>query len=187
MLLIDWAEKTSLPTQIHTQPDICQEWCQTSVSYWVVVYTHFHPFSGLTLLPQPWDSMIRSQMGFHLPHSLIFALVCQTCLRRWFPWRCSSPWAFTPRGRLRPLTDWWEPWGRPPISAMGKLFCRPLSSNCLFLVLFCIAEMGSCDTWLFYCLCILRVILHVYQHWSEPKNTSVEMSMPERIVLRSVL
>lgn len=33
----------------------------------------------------------------------------QTCLRRWCPWRCSSPWACTTRGRRRRSTEWWEP------------------------------------------------------------------------------
>lgn len=33
----------------------------------------------------------------------------QTCLRRWCPWRCSSPWVCTTTGRPRQSTDWWAP------------------------------------------------------------------------------
>lgn len=85
-------------------------------------------FKLLFILAQPPTHRVGN--GW-LQASCCFSL--QTCLRRWSPWQCSSPWAFTTRGRLRWWTDLWEQWGRQPICATGTLlsvFITLLCSAC---------------------------------------------------------
>lgn len=86
------------------------------------------PFKLLTLFILAWPhpsfkTMTPDGISSTTSLSLCWFLSLQTCSRRWSPWRCSSPWVFTARGRLRLLTDWWEQWGRPPTCATGMLSC----------------------------------------------------------------